>query len=217
MNNWDGKTARVLHIYNKELDKVNMQVRNAMFEELLSTAKESFSEGWKAATIWMNENKEGSLLDKEFINANLKAKDEEIKRMYGPELNWFYKSEDIKMKIEKWDIDHIWFTDGSTISYNHHQDCCECNWANFFVLEVFYQDEEFDDFEIIPVNEYGFILSLLKLPTPDPWYYGYTSTKKILIPCYSEQNDYSSGITIMIRGPKREPKDIYLDCKERIY
>ena len=94
MNNWDGKTARVLHIYNKELTNVNMQVKNAMFEELLSTAKESFSEGWKAATIWMDKNKEGSLLDKEFINANLKAKDETIKLMYGPELNWFYKSEE---------------------------------------------------------------------------------------------------------------------------
>lgn len=113
------------------------------------------------------------------------------------------------MKIEKWDIDHIWFTDGSTISYSYNQDCCECNWANFSVLEIFYQDEEFDDFEIIPVNEYGFILSLE---------HDYTPTKKILIPCYSEQNDYySSGITIMIRGLEREPKDIYLDCKERLY
>ena len=120
------------------------------------------------------------------------------------------------MKIEKWDDDYIWFTDGSTISYDHYQECCECNWADFSVLEVFYQDEEFDDFEIIPVNECGFLLSL-KLPTPDPWYQDYTPTKKILIPCYSEQNGYySSDITIIIRRPECESKAIYLDCEERL-
>lgn len=46
------------------------------------------------------------------------------------------------MKIEKWNDDYIWFTDGSTISYDHCSDCCELNWADFSVLEVFYQDEE---------------------------------------------------------------------------
>lgn len=121
------------------------------------------------------------------------------------------------MKIEKWNDDCIWFTDGSTISYDHYQECCEYNWADFSVLEVFYQDEEFNNFEIIPVNEYGFLLSL-ELPTPDWWVCDYTPTKKIFIPCYSEQNGYySSDITIIIRGPEREPKDVYLDCEEKLY
>lgn len=120
------------------------------------------------------------------------------------------------MKIKNWNDDYIWFTDGSTISYDHIQDCCEYNWADFSVLETFYQDEEFDDFEVIPVDEYGFLLSL-KLPTPDPWYYDYIPTKKIFIPCYSDQNGYyTSHLTIIIRGPEREPKNIDLDCEERL-
>ena len=120
------------------------------------------------------------------------------------------------MKIKKWNDDYIWFTDGSTISYDHIQDCCEYNWADFSVLETFYQDEEFEDFEIIPVDECGFLLSL-KLPTPDPWYYNYTPSKKIFIPCYSDQNGYyTSDLTIIIRGPEREPKNIDLDCEVRL-
>lgn len=121
------------------------------------------------------------------------------------------------MKIKKWDDDYIWFTDGTTISYDHCQDCCECNWADFSVLEVFYQDEEFNDFEVIPVDDSGFLLSL-KLPTPDPWYYAFTPTKKIFIPCYSDQNGYyTSDLTIIIRGPERKPENINLYCETRIH
>lgn len=119
------------------------------------------------------------------------------------------------MKIEKWNDDYIWFTDGSTISYDHYQECCECNYADFSVLEVFYQDEEFDDFEVIPVNDCGFLLSL-ELPKRDTTNPDYTSTKKIFIPCYSDQNGYySSDLTIIIRGPERKPENIYLDCEWR--
>lgn len=119
------------------------------------------------------------------------------------------------MKITKWDDDYIYFSDGSTISYWHKQDCCEYNWADFSVLEVFYQDEEFNDFEVIPVDDCGFLLSL-KLPTPDPWYYDYIPTKKIFVPCYSDQNGYySSDLAIVIRRPERESKAVYLECELR--
>lgn len=112
------------------------------------------------------------------------------------------------MKIKKWDDDYIWFTDGSTISYDHFQDCCEYNWADFSVLETFYQNEEFDDFEVTPVDDCGFLLELKQQNTP---------TKKIFIPCYSDQNGYySDDLTIIIRGPEREPKDINLNCEVRL-
>lgn len=122
------------------------------------------------------------------------------------------------MKIKKWDDDYIWFTDGATISYDHKQECCECNYADFSVLEVFYQNEEFDDFEVIPVDDCGFILSL-KLPEPNRLYYDYyPQTKKILIPCYSDQNGcYSSDLTIIINRPNCEPKVIRLECEERYW
>lgn len=120
------------------------------------------------------------------------------------------------MKIEKWDDNYIWFTDGTTISYEHDADCCEFNWADFSVLEIFYQDEEFDDFEIIPVDGCGFLLSL-KLPKHDKWLFSdYILTKKIFIPCYSDQNGYySSDLTIIIRGPEGKPEYINLDCEWR--
>lgn len=127
------------------------------------------------------------------------------------------------MKIEKWNDDYIWFTDGTTISYDHRQDCCEHNWADFSVLDVFYQGEEFDDFEIIPVDGCGFLLSL-KLSTPDPWHTKFAwsqddaTTKKILIPCYSDQNGYySTDLVIIVHRPGRELTTVYLDCQERLY
>mgnify|MGYP004637060385 CR=1 FL=1 len=121
------------------------------------------------------------------------------------------------MKIKDWNDDYILFTDGSTISYDHIQDCCECNWADFSVLEVFYKDEEFDDFEVIPVEEYGFLLELKQRNTKSWFHYDYTPAKRILIPCYSDQNGYySSDLTIIIRGPEREPKNIDLNCEVRL-
>ena len=122
------------------------------------------------------------------------------------------------MKIKSWNDDYIFFTDGSTISYDHFQACYEYNWADFSVLEIFYQDEEFDDFEVIPADDCGFLLELKQRNTELWWDYDYIPTKKIFIPCYSEQNGYySSDLTIIIRGPEREPKDIDLNCELRLY
>lgn len=121
------------------------------------------------------------------------------------------------MKIKSWNDDYIFFTDGSNISYDHKQDCCEYNWADFSVLEIFYKDEEFDDFEIIPVDECGFLLSL-KTKTFCSYYYGAFSSKKIFIPCYSDQNGYySSDLTIIVRRPEQEPECICLECERRLY
>ena len=121
------------------------------------------------------------------------------------------------MKIKSWNDDYIFFTDGSSISYEHLQDCCEYNWADFSVLEIFYKNEEFDDFEIIPVEECGFLLSL-KTKNSCFYYYNTFSSKKIFIPCYSDQNGYyGSDLTIVVRRPEQETKHICLECERRLY
>ena len=39
------------------------------------------------------------------------------------------------MKIEKVTRDAIIFDNGNTISYDHDQDCCELNYADFSILD----------------------------------------------------------------------------------
>lgn len=131
------------------------------------------------------------------------------------------------MKIKSWNDEYIFFTDGSTISYQHEPDCCEYNWADFSILDVFYQQEEFVNFDIIPVEEYGFLLSLEleKIASfGDKWYYDYTPTKKIFIPCYSDQNGYySTQLTIVVHRPDAKglklnwQKEYPLFCEMRIH
>lgn len=94
------------------------------------------------------------------------------------------------MKIKSWNDDRITFDDGSYISYDHEQDCCEYNYADFSVLDVMLRynkdDMEFDSFEIDTIDDGGFLIKLklagnriLRAPYHN-----------IFIPCYSEQNGY---------------------------
>ena len=102
------------------------------------------------------------------------------------------------MKIESWDDDRITFDDGSYISYDHEQDCCEYNYADFSVLDVMLGRDkdyiEFDSFEITTVDDGGFLIKL-KLANKRLLCAPYHN---IFIPCYSEQNGYySDDITII--------------------
>lgn len=91
------------------------------------------------------------------------------------------------MKITGYNDDEIKLSDGSTITYEHEPDCCEVNYADFSVLEVFYKGEEFDRYEIAPV-EGGFVLKLI---ANGDGAFGYEFTVLgIYIPCYSDQNGY---------------------------
>lgn len=108
------------------------------------------------------------------------------------------------MKITKWDDDRITFDDGSYISYDHNQDCCEYNYADFSVLDVMLGRDkdytEFDSFEINAVDYGGFLIKLLRSATNSSVsrphiFYPY---RNIFIPCYSEQNGYyTTNITII--------------------
>lgn len=126
------------------------------------------------------------------------------------------------MKITKWNDDCIYFSDGSIITYDHVQDCCEFNWADFSVLEINYQQEEFVNFDIVPVEDCGFILSLEfeqipVSPLSELGYdYYYTPNKKILIPCYSDQNGYySTDLIIIVHHPDGTSNDYPLYCELR--
>lgn len=106
------------------------------------------------------------------------------------------------MKIEKWDDDSILFSDGSSITYDHYADCCECNYADFSVLDVFYNGETFDDYTI-KLEKFGFILVLSHaLPTK----FNFAADKRIYIPFYSEQNGYYSSDCDLIVRNKDEVK-----------
>lgn len=60
------------------------------------------------------------------------------------------------MKIKKVTEYHIEFDNGSKITFDHAQQCCECNYADFEQLEDLAKETEFKeplDFEGL---EYGF-------------------------------------------------------------
>lgn len=95
------------------------------------------------------------------------------------------------MRITKHNDDVIEFSDGSTITYEHEPDCCETNWADFSVLEVFYKGEEFEGYKVKPIED-GFLL-ILEGVKPSG------KSHSIYIPCYSDQNGYySSDLTINV-------------------
>lgn len=103
------------------------------------------------------------------------------------------------MEITSYDDEMIQFSDGSSITFDHDQDCCEHNYADFSVLDVFYHGESFTDYHVTHDNG-GFILVLEGVLIKGCGY-----EKRIFIPCYSEQNGYYS-----------DQIDIYINDKSRV-
>ena len=96
------------------------------------------------------------------------------------------------MKIKEVNTNYILFDNGSRITFDHEQDCCETNYADFEQLEDLI-------FEVVPENGFRF---------------GSKGTPMFFIPCYSDQNGYySSDIDIFYDG-----RHVFnVDCEERIY
>lgn len=110
------------------------------------------------------------------------------------------------MKINSWNDETIYFSDGSIITYDHDQECCEVNYADFSVLEMFYNGEEFIDFTIEDARD-GFLLVLLGVGLVP-------REKKIFIPCYSSQNGYYDNTLIIdIRRSDQSIGGQYVDCE----
>ena len=103
------------------------------------------------------------------------------------------------IKIIKVTADSILFDDGSEITYDHDQDCCETNYADFEAIENRALSYEFPENLVFEtVNDSGF-----RFGDPN----GY----KFFIPCYSDQNGYySSNVDIYFRHKK------VLNCEAKI-
>lgn len=85
------------------------------------------------------------------------------------------------MKIKTVTDEAIIFDNGNTITYDHEQNCCEWNYADFSILNpnVVNYDYDFNEnLEFKAVSGQGFVFG-----EEGHW---------IFIPCYSEQNGYYS-------------------------
>ena len=94
------------------------------------------------------------------------------------------------MKIKKVKEKYIEFGNNSVINYDHCQDCCEHNYADFLQIEPQALDFDFDpDLKFEEVEGAGFRFG--------------DDKRMFFIPCYSEQNGYySSNINIYFNGKR---------------
>ena len=94
------------------------------------------------------------------------------------------------MKIIEVTREHIKFDNGNIITYDHQQDCCEYNYADFEQIDDISRDYDYPEnliFEFI--EECGFRFG--------------GEHFKTYIPCYSCQNGYYTGeIDIYYNGKK---------------
>ncbi len=101
------------------------------------------------------------------------------------------------MRIESVTDEEIRFDNGYCITFDHEQDCCECNWADFStlnpnVVNYYYDFDENLTFEF--VEGLGFLFGSMDEAG---------LAHMIFIPCYSDQNGYySTEIDIYYNGHK---------------
>lgn len=124
-----------------------------------------------------------------------------VKKFMQYGLDTIFRRSDV-MKIKEVNTNYILFDNGSRITFDHEQDCCETNYADFEQLEDLALEYEFENdliFEVVPENGFRF---------------GSKGTPMFFIPCYSDQNGYySSDIDIFYDG-----RHVFnVDCEERIY
>lgn len=97
------------------------------------------------------------------------------------------------MEFVNWNLDpnKLWFDDGSYImtEYESDEDGRVVNFADFndFALLTSRIPHSFhiDDFEIVPINAYGFLLSMTVQ--------GSQHRETVFVPCYSYQSTYTAG------------------------
>ena len=106
------------------------------------------------------------------------------------------------MKIKEINEEQILFDNGFKIEYDHLQDCCESNYADFKQIEPMALNYEFDeDLLFEKVEDSGFR-------------FGNKNGLMFFIPCYSEQNGYYvSEINIYYNNIKV----LNLECELLLY
>lgn len=87
MINLEGHVSNIVRAYRDAVKEADMDVRNETYYALEKCFKDGFSEGWIAATLWMNE-REGCLSDRMFREENLNAKNSAIDDLFGPDFNF---------------------------------------------------------------------------------------------------------------------------------
>lgn len=114
----------------------------------------------------------------------------------------------MKMKIIQVTDEAIVFGNGNKITYDHVQDCCESNFADFKSLEdTLAMETEFDDnlvFEVVKGYGDDNKGSGFRFCNPNNMFF---------VPCYSYQNGYYTT-DIQIYYTKEV---LNLMCEERIY
>lgn len=90
------------------------------------------------------------------------------------------------MRIKQVDVYSIEFDNGNEITYNHIQDCCENNYADFIQIDESLVEYDYDfneNLEFEKVGDSGF-----RFGSDEHW---------IFVPCYSEQDGwYSTDVDI---------------------
>lgn len=103
------------------------------------------------------------------------------------------------MKIKEVNDEHILFDNGTEITFDHEQDCCECNYADFKQLDSIARDYEYNETLIFEaLDKEGFLFG--------------DNGRLFFVPCYSEQNGYyTDEIDIYLNGKKV----LHFDCEAR--
>lgn len=94
------------------------------------------------------------------------------------------------MKIKSIDDSAIIFDNGNEITFDHEQDCCECNYAKFKDIDDIAKSYVFlDNLDFEEVANSGFRFG------------NFGMNNMVFVPCYSLQNGYySSDVDIYYNG-----------------
>lgn len=84
MINLEGHVSNIVRAYRDAVKEADMDVRNETYYALEKCFKDGFSEGWIAATLWMDKH-DGDLSDKTFRTENLDAKNSAIDDLFSPD------------------------------------------------------------------------------------------------------------------------------------
>jgi hypothetical protein len=105
------------------------------------------------------------------------------------------------MKISNITEEAIVFDNGKAITYDHDQDCCEQNYADFKQIDSI-------------AREYEYTEPLMFEAVQDSGFRFGDSHSMFFVPCYSEQNGYYSvDIEIYYDGKKM----LHFKCEEKLY
>ena len=106
------------------------------------------------------------------------------------------------IKIKLIDEEKIVFDNGDCITFDHEQDCCEWNYADFQQIDDIAKGWKFDKKKLVfeAIEDCGFR-------------FGNLPNKMVFVPCYSEQNGYySSDIDIYFNNNKV----LHFCCEEHL-